>query len=403
MRPSYARFRSQLLLALAATLVATSLAACGGSDDDGAPRNLNNDESFRERERRLSTTLTTGANPCYLDGDTAVCWGFSGQGYLDKDRPNHSYNLDYDERIRLDVNDVAGVESGDDFLCLRLSNGTARCWGSNVSGQLGNGQTTPQQDQYIRQPVEVDGLSDAVKLEIGNRHGCALVSDGTVDCWGSNQDGQLGTDSVSEDGHAPLEVDGINNAIDLATGARHSCALLDTGEVRCWGQDFNGELGNNEASEASSTPVKVKGLDNVVDLASHPEGNHTCAAHTDGTVHCWGKARSGQLGNDGDASTYIPTPVQVQQIDNAAAVMVGSSHSCAINPDGSVRCWGNNSRGELGADTSDSSSQQPVDVPGLQNAAAGDGTCVKTTEERLKCWGYSYGTDQSPIQTLFSP
>jgi alpha-tubulin suppressor-like RCC1 family protein len=252
--------------------------------------------------------------------------------------------------------------------------------------------------------VTVKGVTNAVELEAGGAFACARRSSGTISCWGSGGDGQLGDGSTSGRGNEPVQVADIDNAVDLTVGESHSCVLVESGEVYCWGRDNYGAIGNDEERSDAVTPAKVKGLDNVVDVAAAPDSAHTCAALADGTVWCWGKNLDGQLGNDGDISRQIPVPSKVQQLDSAVSVMVGGTHSCAILADGTVRCWGNNEQGQLVVSTPMTHSHEPVQIPGIQEAAAGDAafneTCVKTVAGALKCWPF-YGSDETPVRISF--
>jgi alpha-tubulin suppressor-like RCC1 family protein len=145
------------------------------------------------------------------------------------------------------------------------------------------------------------------QLALGWFHSCARLGDGTVKCWGDNGVGQLG-DGTTTNSSTPVAVQGLSGAVEIAAGGLHSCARLGDGTVKCWGNNFSGELGDVTGTYSSSTPVVVQGLSGAVEIAA---GNwHSCARLGDGTVKCWGGNSDGQLGDGTD--TISPTPVVVQ-------------------------------------------------------------------------------------------
>ena len=234
--------------------------------------------------------------------------------------------------------------------CAILNDGTARCWGANSSGQLGDGTTT---DKAL--PTQVSGLSNAISITAGWDHTCALLNDGTVKCWGYNSIGQLG-DGTTSNRLTPVSVSGITNATSVAAGGAHTCALLSDGTARCWGWNYYGQLGDGTTTDRS-TPVSVSGITNAISIVAG--WDHTCALLNDGTVKCWGENNTGQLG-DGTTTNRL-TPVSVSGITNAISVVAGGAHTCALLNDGTVKCWGRNNYGQLGDGTTTDRST-PVSV-----------------------------------------
>jgi Regulator of chromosome condensation (RCC1) repeat len=197
---------------------------------------------------------------------------------------------------------------------------------------------------------------EAIQVAAGGDHTCALLSSGYLGCWGDNADGQLG-DGSTEGQDTPEEVDGITEAAQVTAGAAHTCALLSSGHVDCWGDDADGQLGNGTTGEFVRA-VEVPGLTEVAQVAAG--GAHTCARLASGHVECWGENEDGQLGNA--TTTSSDTPVEVQSIGSATQVAAGGAHTCAISSD-RVQCWGENTFGQLGNATT-TSSDTPVEVQG---------------------------------------
>ena len=190
--------------------------------------------------------------------------------------------------------------------------------------------------------VRSKALGDPGTLAAGDSHTCTITDSGTVKCWGYNVNGQLGNGSFTSSS-TPVTVSGISDATALAAGEGHTCALTGGGTVKCWGKNASGQLGNGSTTQ-SSTPVTVSDISDATELAA---GNsHTCALTGGGTVKCWGYNVHGQLGNG--SFTGSSTPVTVSGISDATALATRSSHTCALTGGGTVECWGYNYYGQLG-------------------------------------------------------
>jgi len=278
---------------------------------------------------------------------------------------------------------VSRVAAGDEFGCALMANGTARCWGLGESGQRGDGTYT----NLSNVPAEVIGLTGAIALASGYDHACALLADGTMRCWGSNVFGQLGDPSTGTSGSAvPVVVSGVSGVVSFTTGAYHTCAVLADATLRCWGKNDNGQLGDGTRT-SSVTPVVVSGLNGVASVRGG--GDHTCALLQDGTVQCWGENEYGQLGNGTTSPSMTPSPVT--GLTDGVAIASGWRHDCAVLASGSVQCWGQNDFGELGIGTAASSST-PATVLGIATAAgitAGwwHHTCALLAGGAVECWG----------------
>ena len=323
------------------------------------------------------------AHTCAVLTDGRIrCWGWNKYGQLGD-------GTNWTRRTPTDVVNLGGraksVVAGEGHTCALLEDGRVRCWGWNMSSQLGDGST---QDRYT--PVDVFGLDGKVtSISTTWGHTCALFENGQVRCWGWNGYGQIGN-GITRHKSVPVTVINLDGHIeDISAGHSHACALVEGEGVYCWGWNEHGQLGTGRATFTSTTPVKVVNLDRtttavVVGLM------HSCALLTDGSVRCWGENRFGQLGNGTTKDRY--TPVRVVNLwGKAKAITAGANHTCALLTDGRVRCWGLNTYGQLG-DGSTQDKHTPVTVANLDGpakaiTAGANHTCALLTDGRVQCWG----------------
>jgi hypothetical protein len=288
------------------------------------------------------------------------------------------------------------ITAGVGHTCALTTGGGVQCWGYNGEGELGNGTTTSSST-----PVQVTGLSSGVQaITAGAYHTCALTAGGAVKCWGDNYYGQLG-DGTTTNASTPVQVVGLTSGVTAITSGAgyppeiwdgfHSCALTAGGAVKCWGDNTFGQLGDGTTTNAS-TPVQVVGLTSGAQAITVGV-SHSCALTTGGAVQCWGFNSAGDLGNGTNA--MATTPVQVTGLSSGVqGVDAGGHHACAVTTGGAVQCWGDNYFGQLGNGTT-TESLTPVQVTGLtsgvQAVAAGSWhSCALTTGGAVQCWGNNY-------------
>jgi cysteine-rich repeat protein len=368
--------------------------------------------------------VTGGDHTCaLLDSGSVRCWGRGDDG-----QPGYGTTNDVGDNetpaSKGDVNvggAVRQIAAGGGHTCAVLDSGSVRCWGAGSFGRLGYGNSNNIGDDEtpasLPAPVEVGG--PVRQLALGWFHTCALLDSGVVRCWGWGPAGRLGygktydiggpLDSVGDDEPptwAPNLDFGGTAVRQLAAGSDHTCALLDSGAVHCWGAGTDGKLGygntahvGDDETPAEAGAVNVTdGGDKVIQLAGG--GAHTCALLGSGAVRCWGRGAEGQLGygktdNIGDGES----PASAGYVDVGGTVIqlaAGFYHTCALLDTGAVRCWGRGTDGQLGyGDTSNigdyetPASKGDVNVGGTvrQIAAGHYHTCALLDTGAVRCWG----------------
>ncbi len=307
-------------------------------------------------------------NCALFDNGGIRCWGSNGPspcgalGFADDLHVGDDELPDSASYLKI-AGRVTALELGNCFSCALLT-GRARCWGKNDHGQLGYGHTRPiDHDQAAKAAEGVAFDARIVALAAGTAHVCALMQTGDVACWGLGQFGQLGYGTVDDigDDEAPTAAGMValgRPARQLAAGVNHTCALLDDGSVRCWGENAFGSLGlghgltvGDDETPDAYPPVELGGAAAQICAG----GNRSCALLDDGSVRCWGRGANGRLGLGVDFGTRNlgddESPTAVPAIDlggPALEIACGGDHACALMEDRSLRCFGRNEEGQLG-------------------------------------------------------
>ncbi|MBN2196904.1 MAG: RCC1 repeat-containing protein [Polyangiaceae bacterium] len=368
-------------------LLADGAVWCWGDNGEGQLTDAANDAPSSPTPIQVNVPPATaivagGAHTCAILADSTVrCWGDNGGCQLGggnwEQPPGPVTVVD----IVGDLQGVAGLSAGSYHTCALLEGGAVTCWGAGPYGQLGDG-TFPSSRCIPTTPTP---LTSATSLTAGEYFNCALLADGAVTCWGSNDYGELGNGTFASY-FSPVEVAGLEGATMVAAAWQFSCALEETGSVSCWGQNEDGQLGNGSRTRTSH-PVAVSAISSATEIAA--SGGHACAVLRGGTLACWGENANGQLG-DG-SYTVRDTPVPVQSLDAAVKVALGFNHACALLDDGSISCWGDNGAGQLGSNTTDGQpSPTPVTVATITDvsmiAANAYHSCA-IAGGSVYCWG----------------
>ncbi|MBN2361778.1 MAG: hypothetical protein JXR83_20165 [Deltaproteobacteria bacterium] len=376
--------------------------------------------------------VTGMSHTCALSTGGAVkCWGNNENGQLGLGDTNSRGAAMGDALPVVDLGTARPLSmaaAGGRNTCGLIGDGEVKCWGYNTSGQLGLGDTTSRgndADTAVNDVPYIDfgaGRSAAV-IATFSSHACAILDDLSLKCWGSNSNGRLGLGDTANRGDASGKMGDSLPAIELGTrrrvlsvvgGSRHTCALLDHGDVKCWGYNNLGQLGYGDTlSRGDGTGAMGDALP-TVDLGlgrsaiAIAAGSYfNCALLDNATVKCWGDNGYGQIGQgDQDArgderdemGDSLP-PVDLGADAEVAGIAAGLRHCCALLMDGSIKCWGNNSYGQIGHEANLIGDQQgemgdalgAVELGGSWQPSGlfggpGNGFCARSAQA-TKCWG----------------
>ena len=305
-----------------------------------------------------------GQHTCVRTSAGVYCWGLNDNGQLgDATTTQRTSPV----RIAGGPGDFFGLSAGGSHNCIvDFGSVDAMCWGSNGNGQLGDGTTIDRTSRVVvnNDAVACGPFGGGCVLDIvtaGGFHTCAspsFLAPSSWYCWGSNGSGQLG-DGTTIARTTPVAIaGGVGFANGVSAGGQHTCGLTDADAAHCWGLNDNGQLGDGTTTQRT-TPVPVAG-ELSFRYGVSAGGHHTCGVTADRAAHCWGLNSSGQLG-DG-TTTQRTSPLLVDGKLSFLAVSAGSSHTCGVTLVGTY-CWGSNDSGQLG-DGSTTSSSVPVRVVG---------------------------------------
>ena len=355
-----------------------------------------------------------------LDGATKdlACWGRNGQAQLGVGNNSNSGDWRYTPNnvsVPWNSTSVEALALGNDFSCGLLGNGSVYCWGWNGQGTLGDGKSSLPN---AKEPQFVDLNTSVTAIESGLDHICALSINGSVICWGRNDQGQGNGDDTNGDLDEPSVILLPNAStgdkwIDLSLGDEHTCALSENNSVYCWGRNDMGQLG---LGYKNNTGVTIWPPEQVLEVWNSPNSTyprslqggykHNCVLLSDDSVYCWGRNGAGELGQ-GNATNgdWTATPQNVSFPGGARIefIQAGGRHSCAISSTNTVYCWGQNDDGQLGLGNTSNYEALPIalSIPSTLNwsihPALPSGLTLNNTTGELS------GTPQSTLnKTAFT-
>jgi alpha-tubulin suppressor-like RCC1 family protein len=277
---------------------------------------------------------------CALDNLGAVkCWGYNSDGRLGDGTDTQRFSPTPVSGL---TSGVVAIATGAEHSCALTSEGRVMCWGRGDEGQLGDGGSASSNVPKL----VVDEGTRYQAVTAGGYHSCGLTTAGAVKCWGANARGQLG-DKTTITRRTPVQTFGLASGVSaIAAGAQHSCAVTTAGALKCWGFNQLGAIGDGNAYDRRM-PAQVVGLEGGV-VAVSAGSDHSCALLSSGGVRCWGYNGTGQLGDGTVLKRYSPAPVSGLG-GFAVALAAGGTQSCALlSPSRILRCWGSNFYGAIG-------------------------------------------------------
>lgn len=279
--------------------------------------------------------------------------------------------------------------------CMTRSDDRLYCQGANHEGQIGDSSFVDRNSPVsVAGSFSTNGNAKAVSLS-NSRTTCAVRNDSRLYCWGDNSFGQMGRSLTTKMSNVPLEVTTSNNVVQVATGYKHTCALLTNGQVVCFGDNSSGQLGQNDSLVKTPgtmyTVLDVSGSLPLPNIREITAGRyHTCAIDNSNRVYCWGRNANREIGNNSPASAFT-RPIFLNSLSNIRNIQAGAYHTCAINNSGALFCWGRNSEGQLGLGNTNLIAV-PTAVGSLNSQVTelnlGEKhTCVIHQANKVKCMG----------------
>ena len=300
------------------------------------------------------------------------------------------------------------IIGGFGYVCAVALDGRVYCWGSNSNGKIGSGNTS---SALVPSAVKISGalvgkVIKQIEPSSAGNHSCVIASDDKAYCWGHNGFGQLGNNNTVNS-LTPVAVDtaGVlasKTIKQIASGGISSCVIASDDKAYCWGSNNFGQLGNGNLKNSSTpTPVSTTGVLAGKTIKQITAGNsYFCVIASDDKAYCWGGGRRGALGNGSTLSLVISTPTPVSTTGVLAGktikqITAGTEFTCAIASDDKAYCWGSNSSGQLGNNsTINSGVPVAVNTSGVlagktikQISAGSSHTCAIASDDKAYCWG----------------
>ena len=364
--------------------------------------------------KTIASIAAGGSHTCAIASDNLLyCWGYNANGYLGNNSTTQSQvPVAVDTSGALNGKTIASVASKFYETCALSSDNQVYCWGNNGSAQIGVGDVaatylTPQRvvNYLPGRKIGVEGKTP-LAVSAGYFHTCTIASDNQAYCWGYDSDGQLGGGAITSSigpQVVPVDTSGVlsgKTILSISSGYYHTCAIASDNQAYCWGSGGSGKLGNNSGVD-SSVPVAVDTTGvlagkTILSISAAPD--HTCAIASDDQAYCWGSGTYGQLGNNTPSDSLVPVAVNTSGVlagKTIVSISAGWNYTCAIASDNNAYCWGLNTSGQLG-NNSTSQSNVPVAVntagvlsgKTVRSISTGNlHTCAIASDNQAYCWG----------------
>ena len=371
---------------------------CWGRNNDGQLGNSSKAISSIDAPKIVGDSntwniISTGDSyTCGIDNGELYCWGSNGFGKLGIGS-SFSGNIPVPQKIN-ESNTWTAISAGNSHTC-GIDNGELYCWGRDSNGQVGNGSGSTDD---VLSPQKIGSSNTWSMISTGNGHTCG-IDNGELYCWGVDFAGQLGNGSgLTSDMEAPQKIGSSNTWSMISTKEFHTCGI-DNGELYCWGEDYAGQIGNGSGTTSDVEAPQKIGSSNTWTAIS--AGNsHTCGIDN-GELYCWGQDFNGQIGNGSGSTSNIETPQKVGSSNTWSMISTGGGHSCGID-NGELFCWGEDYYSQIGngsGSTSDVEAPQKIGNSGSWNAITlGSYHTCGINSEKLFCWG-----ENNNAQSGFKP
>ena len=331
--------------------------------------------SFASRAAAVGTTVKSIVGAAYhtcavMDDSSLMCWGKNDVGQLGVLRlPNTAVTSPVGPVDLGSGRTAKALSLGSSHTCAILDDNTLKCWGyGGYSSPLGYGDQTSRTAPEATAVVNLGAGRTAKAVSAGSSHTCAILDDDTLKCWGDNSQGYLG-DGTTTGRNTPTAVNlgSGRTAKAISAASSHTCAILDDDTLKCWGNGGQGQLGYGDATSRTApeaTAVVNLGAGRTAKAVS-TGSSHTCALLDDDTLKCWGRGAFGMLGYGDETDRSAPEATAVVNLGTgrtAKAASAGSSYTCAILDDDTLKCWGRNENGKVGVGSSDELIWDPTEV-----------------------------------------
>ncbi len=357
----------------------------GATATDGGARSDAGESSGPPPQPGLGISLSAGqTHACVAKAGLVYCWGDNRDGQLGAgDTSVHTAPV----RARGAAN-VLQVSVGSRHSCWLDADGDVRCAGSNAQGQLAQAADVPALATAGVVPLP----GPAKQLDVSYQHGCAILRSGELYCWGENVETQLGQgDAPDENQRAPVRVTSFSDFVEVRCGQGHTLALRESGDVLGWGRNSAGQIGLGDSSPVrvrEPTPIAAAAGANSLDAGQ----DSACVLTAGGELLCWGDAIDQHLGNGVEGP--VLTPTLVSGLTPLSRVSLDTFHTCGLDAAGRAYCWGRAIEGQLGLGDNRRLQAEPIEVPAPGEGGAWKAlsvgrffTCGVTLDDRLWCSG----------------